>query len=88
MFLRSFSPYVDILTSSFKNSRLLVFSCISFSVPFIIIIYTLILYCCMLVFIKENQTTVGISNIRNLIEGLYYIGDERVNKTNRFNEAD
>ena len=41
----------------------------------------------MLVFIKENQTTVGISNRGNVIEGLYYIGDERVNKTNRFNKA-
>jgi hypothetical protein len=41
----------------------------------------------MLVFINENQTTVGISKGGNLIEGLYYIGDERVNKTNRFNEA-
>lgn len=41
----------------------------------------------MLVLIKEGQITVGISNRGNLIEGLYYMGDERVNKTNRFNEA-
>lgn len=88
-FPRNFSPYLDILLPFLKTQGTFVFHCVSSSLPFTKIIYVLILSCCIIQDLlgKKNQTTLGISNRGNLIEGVYYVGDERADKTNRFNGA-